>query len=69
MAQYPELGERRLIHEIIRRMINHIVIDLIRTTQAPAREAQPQSIEEVRAHSAPLASLSDECRAEHLELK
>jgi dGTPase len=69
VARYPNLSERRLVHEIIRRMINHIVLDLIRTTQAQLAEANPTSIDEVRAHEKPLAALSEECRAEHLELK
>jgi dGTPase len=69
VARYPSLSERRLVHEIIRRMINHIVLDLIHTTQSQLARAQPASIEEVRAHSKPLAGLSDECREEHLELK
>jgi len=68
-ARYPGLSERRLVHEIIRRMINHIVIDLIRTTQSQLASAQPDSIEEVRALGKPLVALSDECREEHLELK
>jgi dGTPase len=68
-ARYPDLNERRLVHEIIRRMINHIVLDLIHTTQTHLSEAKPESIEAVRAHAKPLVSLSDECRAEHLELK
>src|SRR6476661_9684162 len=34
VVRYPELNERRLVHEIIRRMINHLVVDFIRTTQA-----------------------------------
>jgi dGTPase len=68
-ARYPSLSERRLVHEIIRRMINHIVLDLIHTTQSQLATAKPASIDEVRAHSKPLAGLSDECRAEHLELK
>ncbi len=69
VARYPDLSERRLVHEIIRRMINHIVLDLIRTTQSRLAQAKPASIDEVRAHSKPLAGLSDECREEHLELK
>ena len=69
IARYPELSERRLVHEIIRRMINHIVLDLIHTTQSQLAQAKPTSIDEVRAHSKPLAALSEECRAEHLELK
>ena len=69
VARYPDLSERRLVHEIIRRMINHIVLDLIHTTQSQLAQAKPTSIDEVRAHSKPLAGLSEECRAEHLELK
>ena len=68
-ALYPQLGERRLIHEIIRRMINHIVVDFIRTTQAQLDAARPKSIDDVRAWPGPLAMLSDGCREEHLELK
>ena len=69
VALYPDITERRLVHEIIRRMINHIVVDFIRATQAQLAAGRPQSIDEVRARSKPLATLSDECRAEHLELK
>jgi dGTPase len=69
LARYPDLSERRLVHEVVRRMINHIVLDLIRTTQAQLAHAAPESIDAVRAHSKPLAFLSDACREEHLELK
>jgi dGTPase len=69
VAQYPQLGERRLVHETIRRMINYLVVDFIRTTQAQIERAQPRSVDEVRALTAPLAMLSDACREEHLELK
>jgi dGTPase len=69
LALYPDLGERRLVHETIRRMINYLVSDFIRTTQAQLEQYQPRSIDEVRAHSAPLAMLSAECQQEHLELK
>ena len=69
VAQYPELGERRLVHEIIRRMINFIVVDLIRTTQGRLDDVQPNSIDAVRGLSKPLVGLSDSAREEHLELK
>jgi len=69
IARYPELSGRRLVHEVIRRMINHIVVDFIRTAQVELAQVQPRSIDEVRAHSRPLAMLSNECREEHLELK
>jgi dGTPase len=68
-AQYPNLGERRVIHETIRRMINYIVLDFIRSTQAQLDAAQPRTIDEVRAQPKALATLSEGCREEHLELK
>ena len=67
-TKYPGLGERRLIHEVIRRMINHIVVDLIRTSQAKLEAAQPGSIEDVRAQPRSLIALSDGAREEHAEL-
>jgi dGTPase len=69
VVRYPELNERRLVHEIIRRMINHLVVDFIRTTQAQLAQVQLHSIDEVRLHPKPLAMLSDACYEEHLELK
>ncbi len=68
VAQYPDLGERRLVHEIIRRMINFIVVNLIRTTQARIDLAAPHSIDDVRAQPTPLAGLSESAREEHTEL-
>ena len=67
--QYPELAERRLVHEVIRRMINFVVVDLIRTTQARIADVAPESIDDVRRRARPLAGLSEDVRAEHLELK
>ena len=68
VAQYPDLGERRLVHEIIRRMINFVVVDLIQTTQSRLDEARPRSIDDVRALSKPLVGLSETAREEHTEL-
>src|SRR5581483_3899072 len=67
-AKYPDLGERRLIHEVIRRMINHIVVDLIRTSQARIEAARPATIDEVRSQPKPLVALSEAAREEHAEL-
>ena len=68
VERYPDLGERRLIHEVIRRMINYIVVDLIRTTQERLEQARPGSIDEVRAHSGMLVGLSAAVHEEHVEL-
>src|SRR3954449_9606084 len=66
--KYPNLGERRLVHEIIRRMINYILTDLITTTQANIDAAQPRSIDDVRQQPKPLAALGETGREEHTEL-
>lgn len=68
VAQYPDLGERRRVHEVIRRMINYIVVDLIRTTQARLDELQPRSIDDVRALAKPLVGFSEAASEEHTEL-
>jgi len=67
--QYPELTDRRLIHEIIRRMINVLVVDLIDQTRLRIEEVNPDSIHDVRAQPDMLACFSDEMRALNLELK
>jgi dGTPase len=67
--RYPRLGERRLVHEVIRRMINFVVTDLIRTTQRKIDDAKPQSIDDVRRRPKPLVGLSERTRAQHDELK
>jgi len=68
-ARYPLLEGRRLIHEVIRRMINRVVTDLISETAARLRAANPGSIDEVRDQDGPLVGFSDEVREQHLSLK
>ena len=68
-AAYPQLPERRAVHEIIRRMINEVVVDVIRTSGGLLRNAAPADIDAVRAHGAPLIAMSAEIGAQHLELK
>jgi dGTPase len=69
VAAYPEVSGRRLIHEIVRRMINRVVTDLIETSAAAIAAADPDDIDQVRAMSSPLIGFSDEVAAEHQELK
>jgi dGTPase len=66
---YPDLEDRRLIYEIIRRMIGTVVSDLIATTQDNIDAVAPESIEEVRTAGKPLVTLSDEIYAQHVSLK
>ncbi|MFN3595262.1 MAG: deoxyguanosinetriphosphate triphosphohydrolase [Thiobacillaceae bacterium] len=65
---YPQLNDRRLIHETVRRMINTLVVDLVAETRRRLDEHRPESLEDVR-RCPPLAGFSEQVRAEHLELK
>jgi len=68
-ARYPGLGPRRMVHEVVRRMIDYLVNDLISASEASIAAAAPASADDVRAGSRPLLTFSDEVEAEHLELK
>jgi len=66
---YPDLSARRLVHEVVRRMIDYLVNDLIDTSSTAIDAAAPRSADEVRARSEPLLGFSEQVLAEHLELK
>ncbi|NYT65360.1 deoxyguanosinetriphosphate triphosphohydrolase [Alcaligenaceae bacterium] len=65
---YPDLDGRRLISEIIRAMINTLVLDMTQTTQANIHRAQPGCVEDVRLAPA-LAAFSTSIRHQANELK
>ena len=66
---YPGLGDRRTIHETIRRMINLQVTNLIENSIKRIVEAGVENIEEVRAQTDPLVGFSPDMAAQNLELK
>jgi dGTPase len=68
-TQYAELGGRRLVSETVRRMIDHVVTDLITTSAAALRAARPASIDEVRRQPRPLIAFGPTVVEEHQELK
>jgi dGTPase len=68
-ARYPDLDDRRLIYEIIRRMINNVVTDLTETTQQNLDTVAPASIDDVRGAGRPLVGFSDEIAEQHRSLK
>ena len=68
-AAHPALPARRLVHEIIRRMINEVVVDVIRASGEQIAAAAPADIDAVRRHAEPLISMSASVAGEHLELK
>jgi dGTPase len=69
MQRYPDLTGRRLIHEVVRRMINCQVTDLVEASRARLRAVAPLNIDNVRVQDAPLIGFSEAMRDRNLELK
>jgi dGTPase len=67
--RYPVLAGRRQVYEILRRMINHLVTDLIDSSGARLAASGVRSIAEVRAHPGPLIGFSDRTRDQNHALK
>ncbi len=68
-ATYPQLTGRRLVFEILRRMINRLVTDLIDSSAERLRESAVATIADVRAHPAPLVGFSAATRELNQTLK
>jgi dGTPase len=68
-AKYPDLGGRRLVYEILRRMINHLVTDVVDSSAERLRTAGVASIQAVRAYPGPLIAFSESTRELNLGLK
>ena len=68
-AKYRNITSRKMIHEIIRRMINVMVVDLIDTSRSNIESSSLDTLDDVRRQPTPLISFSDEMGALNLELK
>ncbi|MCW9013816.1 MAG: deoxyguanosinetriphosphate triphosphohydrolase [Gammaproteobacteria bacterium] len=66
---YPDLNERRQIHEIIRRMINRMVVDLIETSKAKLLQLNLSHPDEARQQAHYLIGFSEDVQQQNLELK
>ncbi len=69
MRRHPEIPERVRIHEIVRRMINRLVVDLVENSRRLLAEAGATSIDAVRNAGRSLIDFSVPVREESLELK
>jgi dGTPase len=65
---YPDLPERRVVHETVRRMINTLVTDLIRQSESNISQHSPASLQEVRSAPA-LIAYSPEINEQQRALK
>ncbi len=68
LREHPTLQGRRVLYESIRRMLSAQVFDVIDATRAALAQAQPASVDAVRA-SAPLVMFSPAMRQRSLALK
>jgi dGTPase len=65
---YPGLGDKRAIHETLRRMINALIVDVISASQDCILQRQPHDLNDVR-NGPPLLCFSNAMRAEATQLK
>jgi dGTPase len=68
-AIHPGLAGRRLVYEVLRRMINHLVTDLIDSSAERLRTSGVASIQAVRAQPDFLIGFSDRTQELNLALK
>ncbi len=69
LQQFPDLNGRRLIREILRRLIGKMVLDLIETSRARIEAAGVRNVDEVRQQSMPLMSYGETMRHDKNVLK
>ncbi len=67
--EYPDLVRKRIIYEIVRRMIDMQIRDLIASSSRLVEAARPQDIDDIRSRSQPMIRFSDEMHELQLELK
>ncbi|MDH3232936.1 MAG: deoxyguanosinetriphosphate triphosphohydrolase [Alphaproteobacteria bacterium] len=59
-SAYPGLEQPRLIHETVRRLIDHMVTDLLDETQRRLTDAAAASVEDIRRLGRPVVAFSQE---------
>ena len=67
--RYSSLNDRQLIHEVIRRMINVMVVDLIDTSRSNIQNINPKNIEDIRKQNKQTMAFSETMCEQKLELK
>ena len=67
--RWTDLPPRRVVHEVVRRMIDAQVTNIIETSRERIHAAAPRDLEEVRAASQPLIGFDTAFRTRHLRTK
>ena len=69
VKKWKDLNERQIRHEIVRRMIDYIVSDLIETSKDLIGKYKPASVDSIRECGKPLIKMSQTTEKEHNNLK
>lgn len=69
LRDYPALQGRRLLSELLRRMLSSQVYDVMQSTQAALQQAAPADVNAVRASNGPLVQFSNAMRQDSGLLK
>lgn len=69
LSKWPSISGRRKTHEMIRRMINALVTDLVTNSRQLIEKYNPQTIDDVRHAGVTLIRFTDEMERQHRELK
>ena len=69
VKDYPDLADKRVIYEIVRRMIDEQIKDLIAASQKKISQVNPETIDDVRNYNDNIMCFSDDMWQKHLELK
>ena len=69
IKKWEKLNERQVRHEIVRRMINYIVCDLIENSKKLIQKYKPEDIDAVRKNTQLLIKMSESVEKKHNGLK
>ena len=69
IKSYPKLPEKRIAHEVIRRMINRLASDLIATSRHHIQHSAPETLEDIRQQKQPLIKFSPAMKEMSFALK
>lgn len=67
--RYPDLDEKRVIHESVRDLIGYMVADLLKESRVRLQKYKPQSSDEIRSLDVPIIAFSDKFREEETPLR
>lgn len=67
--QYGDLPRKKLRHEVIRRIINALIVDLTTESESRLASLAPQSVDDIRNFAQPVIEHSDATASESRELK